>query len=304
VTPGNVRKLSGPIQKIGVVLRRRTSDVAEIVARLVTFSESRGVALLFEGGSPDVPSGAQALDLEHEPVDLLLSLGGDGTMLRAARLGMPQDIPVFGVNLGRLGFLTATPAKDLEVRLGEVLDGGAQIDRRFTIEAVVVGRDGKRSEPFEALNDIVVHTAGAARVTALNLSVGRTEGREEIGSISADGVILATPTGSTAYSLSAGGPIIVPEVECFVVTPICPHSLAVRPLVLPAHEQIMVRSLDPGAKLQLTVDGQVVRAVGPGEVVSVVRGSSEVSLVRVAGQTFFGTMSSKLNWAARPPERT
>ena len=211
MTPGNVRKLSGPIQKIGVVLRRRTSDVAEIVARLVTFSESRGVALRFEGGSPDVPSGAQALDLEHEPVDLLLSLGGDGTMLRAARLGMPQDIPVFGVNLGRLGFLTATPAKDLEVRLGEVLDGGAQIDRRFTIEAVVVGPDGKRSEPFEALNDIVVHTAGAARVTALNLSVGRTEGREEIGSISADGVILATPTGSTAYSLSAGGPIIVPR---------------------------------------------------------------------------------------------
>ena len=157
--------------------------------------------------------------------------------------------------------------------------------------------------PFHALNDIVVHTSGAARVTPLNLSVGRTEGREDIGSISADGVILTSPTGSTAYSLSAGGPIIVPEVECIVVTAICPHSLAVRPLVIPAHEEITVRAIDHSHELQLTVDGQVERTVGVDESVLVQRGPHTVSLVRLPGQTFFRTMRTKLNWAARPPER-
>jgi NAD+ kinase len=183
------------------------------------------------------------------------------------------------------------------------MDGSAVLDRRFTLQATVLGPDGDEAGPFHALNDIVIHTLGAARVTPLKLSVGRTEGREEIGSISADGVILTTPTGSTAYSLSAGGPIIVPEVECIVITAICPHSLAVRPLVVPAHEEITVQAIDHSHELQLTVDGQVERAVGVDESVAVRRGPHTVSLVRLPGQTFFRTMRAKLNWAARPPER-
>ena len=294
--------LTGPIRRIGVVLRRRSPEAPGVVERLRTFCEARGVELVFEEGNPYAPAGAELLHPETS-VDLLVALGGDGTLLRAARRAMRVDVPVFGVNLGRLGFLTATPEENLEKHLSEVLDGAAVLDRRFTLQATVQGADGEEAGPFHALNDIVIHTSGAARVTPLNLSVGRTEGREDIGSISADGVILTSPTGSTAYSLSAGGPIIVPEVECIVITAICPHSLAVRPLVVPAHEEITVRAIDHSHELQLTVDGQVERAVGVDESVVVRRGPHTVSLVSLPGQTFFRTMRTKLNWAARPPER-
>jgi len=294
--------LTGPIRRIGIVLRRRSPEAPGVVERLRTFCEARGVELVFEEGNPYAPAGAELLHSETS-VDLLVALGGDGTLLRAARRAMRADVPVFGVNLGRLGFLTATPEENLEKHLSEVLDGAAVLDRRFTLQATVQGADGEEAGPFHALNDIVIHTSGAARVTPLNLSVGRTEGREDIGSISADGVILTSPTGSTAYSLSAGGPIIVPEVECIVITAICPHSLAVRPRVVPAHGEITGRAIDHSHQLQLTVDGQVERAVGVDESVGVRRGPHTVSLVRLPGQTFFRTMRTKLNWAARPPER-
>ena len=303
MTTSNGEALSGPIRRIGVVLRRGSPEAPGVIERVRTFCEKRDIELVFEQGNPYAPAGAQLLDEQQAPLDLLLALGGDGTLLRAAHLAMADDVPVFGVNLGRLGFLTATPEENLEKRLAEVLDGAAVLDRRFTLQATVQGADGVEAGPFHALNDIVVHTSGAARVTPLNLSVGRTEGREDIGSISADGVILTSPTGSTAYSLSAGGPIIVPEVECIVVTAICPHSLTVRPLVIPAHEEITIRAIDTSHELQLTVDGQVERAVGVDESVVVRRGPHTVSLVRLPGQTFFRTMRTKLNWAARPPER-
>ncbi len=124
-----------------------------------------------------------------------------------------------------------------------------------------------------------------------------------VGKFLGDGIIVSTPTGSTAYSLSAGGPIVVPDVECIVVTPICPHSLGVRPLVVPASDEITVNPLDPEHELQLTVDGQVARLIPPGAQVIVARGPEEVLLVRMPEQTFFGTMRRKLNWAARLPER-
>ena len=127
---------------------------------------------------------------------------------------------------------------------------------------------------------------------------------EEVGLYRADGVIVATPTGSTAYSLSAGGPILDPRQDAIVVTPICPHSLAVRPLVVSSREEICVGSLDPNADYQVTVDGQVVRQLGPNESVVVSREEQPLSLVRLPGQTFFETMRRKLNWAIRPPERT
>ena len=300
----NGEALTGPILRIGVVLRRGNPETHGVIGRVCTFCQDRDIELVFEQGNPYAPTGAQLLHEQQVPLGLLLALGGDGTLLRAAHLAMAHDVPVFGINLGRFGFLTATPEENLETRLAEVLDGAAVLDRRFTLQATVQSADGEEAGPFHALNDIVVHTSGAARVTPLTLSVGRTEGWEEIGNISADGVILASPTGSTAYSLSAGGPIIVPEVECIVVTAICPHSLTVRPLVIPAHEEIRVRAIDPSHELQLTVDGQVERAVSVDESVVVRRGPHTVSLVRLPGQTFFRTMRTKLNWAARLPERT
>ncbi len=296
-----------------MVYREHTPEVLAILDRVARWSDAHGVAVTVE---PNAGRGPEpGLDPVADPVDLVVALGGDGTFLRASRLVVGTEIPVLGVNLGRLGFLTAIPESQLEAGLDRVRDRQALVERRFRIraridapaggggdEGLADGDEGARGD-FFALNDIVVHTSGAARVTPLTLSVGEWDDLEEVGSFAADGVIVSTPTGSTAYSMSAGGPIIVPEVEALVVTPICPHSLAVRPLVVPAHETVCVGSLDPGADHQLTVDGQVVHRMEPGEQVVIARDELPLWLVRMPGQTFFRTMRRKLNWAARPPER-
>ena len=168
------------------------------------------------------------------------------------------------------------------------------------LEASVRHADGTESRRFLALNDFVIHKGGVARVTRLSLSVGLSNGHDEIGSFSGDGVILSTPTGSTAYSLSAGGPIVVPEVACIIVTPICPHSLGLRPLVIPAEDSVEVTPLDRTAELVLTVDGQFGVDLGAGDSIRVKRGDITVQLVRFPGQTFFSTLRRKLNWGAPP----
>lgn len=293
-------RLDVPIERIGVVYRSATPEVDAILDRMAAWAEPLGIAVSVERTARD---GTSELDLDRTPVDLVVALGGDGTLLRAARLVVGRDTPVLGINLGRLGFLTALPDSYLEGGLHQVVTGDAFLDHRFLLRAgIEVGSD-VRKDHLVALNDVVVHTAGAARVTPLTLEVGAAHARHEVGSFSADGVIVATPTGSTAYSMSAGGPIIVPSVDCVVITPICPHSLAVRPLVVPADGEIRVGSLDPAAEHRVTVDGQVVHELGPGERVVVRREERPLALVRLPGQTFFETLRRKLNWAARPPER-
>jgi NAD+ kinase len=291
------------IRRIGVVLRRRPSDETALLERLQALCDKHGISLHFEPDAELPPPENREIDLEGGDLDLVLSLGGDGTLLRAARFATLNGLPVLGVNVGHLGFLTSLGEAHLEEGLESLLDGRFEIDRRFTLKARILDADGGVRSTHMALNDFVLHTSGAARVTSLHLEVSRDDIDDEIGSFAADGVILGTPTGSTAYSLSAGGPIVVPEVECIVVTAICPHSLAVRPLVVPASEQITVRSLHPDPSLQLTVDGQVARKLEVGDRVQVARGEREVMLVRMPGQTFFRTMRRKLNWAARSPER-
>ena len=293
MNPDGPDRLAGPIRTLGVVYRRQGPEVDPIVGRIEQWAATKQI---------DAAAGFATAD-----VDLVVALGGDGTLLRAARRVGPSGIPILGINLGRLGFLTALPESYLEGGLHQVVEGEAFLDHRFllhaTIERIEEGGDGTEAGHFTALNDIVVHTSGAARVTPLTLHVGRGAERHLIGSFSADGVIVATPTGSTAYSMSAGGPIIVPSVECIVVTPICPHSLAVRPLVVPSDDEISVASLDPHGDHQVTVDGQVVYSLAPEDHVVVRREERPVSLVRLPGQTFFETLRRKLSWAVRAPER-
>jgi NAD+ kinase len=292
------------MRSVAVVVREPGGDIAAVTGRLSQWLGERDIEVTVEKVDGRSQAGETSLDIAKNPVDLVIALGGDGTLLRAARAVVGTDVPVLGVNLGRLGFLTAFPAAELEAGLEAVVGGEALLDHRFTLRARIEGGPEYASGNLFALNDIVVHTSGAARVTPLTLHVGSGASREEVGSFSADGVILATPTGSTAYSMSAGGPIIVPGVECIVVTPICPHSLAVRPMVIPATQEVSIRSLDPEAEHQVTVDGQVERVLAPSDAVVVSREEHPVKLVRLPGQTFLGTLRRKLNWAARPPERT
>jgi len=259
-----------------------------------------GAAVAVEPALTPAAPALDTVDLHTQQVDLVISLGGDGTLLRTARAVFGRDIPVLGINLGYLGFLTSVSAEGLEEGLRAVLGGDFSLERRQTLQAEVLTAAGEARASYTALNDVVVHKAGAAQVARLDLRVGPQDDLEEIGSFSGDGVILSTPTGSTAYSLSAGGPIIVPNLNCFVVTPILPHTLALRPVVVPGNGEITVTALDRHESLFLTVDGQEGGPVGHDERVVVRMGTFRVGLVRLSGHSFFATLRQKLSWAAGP----
>lgn len=307
---GTVAGKGAGLQRIGVIGRPEHDDVPQCVERLVRFAEENRIDLSFEEHLTEwAPEGAKAMDLDAEPIDLLIALGGDGTLLRAGRSVAGRGIPVLGVNLGHLGFLTALPEAELEGHLALVLKGEYLLDRRHTLEAHLVHADGSPGEPLIAWNDFVIHKRGVARVTRLELRIQETgadgEGGgdgawQDMGSFSADGLIVATPTGSTAYSLSAGGPIVVPSVDCLIITPICPHTLAMRPLVIPATQRVAVSPIERTKDLVVTADGQVAHEFETGAEIHIGRSETQIPLVRFAGQNFFRTLQRKLNWAARP----
>ena len=279
-------------RRVGVIGHARYPALEPTLAALSTFARANGLELATDrelsGFLPD------AGDIVPEEIDLLITLGGDGTLLRGARLVAREHKPILGVNLGYLGFLTSIPPAELQDGLMKLMAGEYWLDTRFTLEARVINKNGQAGPSYVALNDAVLHKGGVARVIRLAVFIG--EEREEIGSYSADGIILATTTGSTAYSLSAAGPIVVPAVDCIVATPICPHSLVLRPLVLPAHEQITVEVRPPANELMLTVDGQDGEPVKAGDCVIVRKGEATVPLVRFPGQSFFSTLRRKLHW--------
>lgn len=277
---------------IGVIGHSRYPALEPTLSALSAFARANSLELATDrelsGFLPD------AADLVPEQIDLLITLGGDGTLLRGARMVAHEHKPILGVNLGYLGFLTSIPPAELQASLTRLLAGEYWLDTRFTLEAQVITRTGQAGPSYIALNDAVLHKGGVARVIRLAVFIG--EQREEIGSYSADGIILATPTGSTAYSLSANGAIVVPTVDCIVATPICPHSLVLRPLVLPADEVITVEVRPPASELMLTVDGQDGEPVKAGDQVVVRKGKATVPLVRFPGQSFFSTLRRKLHW--------
>ncbi len=285
-----------PVRRIGVVGHPRYAGMSETLAQLAGFARERGLSLQAEDELLPLVPGPHPLD--PRSLDLLVTLGGDGTLLRGARMVAGLSTRLLGVNLGHLGFLTSIPPQDLRSGLDAVLAGAYWLDERGTLEAVVEGAEAER---FTALNDVVVHLSGMARLVRLALYVGEGDAREHIGSYSADGLILATPTGSTAYSLSAGGPIVAPGMECILATPISPHSLTIRPLVVPASSVVSVELLPPHRSAILTVDGQQSAELPTGRPVRVQRGPAPVRLVRFPGQTFFATLREKLHWAT--PQR-
>jgi NAD+ kinase len=234
-------------------------------------------------------------------VDLLITMGGDGTLLHGARMVAAHGTPVLGINLGHLGFLTSIAPDEMDAFIPRLLVGDYWLDVRFTLDVRVVNASGESRDSHIALNDAVLHKGGLARIVRLAVEIGPDT--QEVATYSADGIILATPTGSTAYSLSANGPVVDPSVECILATPICPHMLVIRPLVLPADAQVTVRPLTRSTELILTVDGQDGERLGPADRLVVQRGKTKVPLVRFAGQNFFTTLRRKLNWSLEPIER-
>lgn len=280
------------------------SEMREAYEKIVRVAADFGASVRAESALAafSASGGEEATELAMAPeIDLVISLGGDGTLLRAARLVLQRSIPVLGINLGNLGFLTSLAVDRIEKGLRQVLGGDYLIEERRTLEADILPRR-RGARIFTALNDVVLHKDGVARVIRLDMWISRegTSQPEEIGNFSGDGLILSTPTGSTAYSLSAGGPVIAPELNCLLVTPVLPHTLAVRPLVVPGDASITVKTLDRGERLFLTVDGQDGSSLRPGDRVVVRAGEPKVRLVRLPDHSYFTTLRQKLSWAIRP----
>ena len=277
------------MKRIGIVGHSGYDGLPELIATITRAAESLGVELLFEAGTP-APSGAKELH-DSASLDAMITLGGDGTLLRAARLLAGRPVPVLGVNLGRLGFLTGATVNGAEEAFRRLATGDFRAESRMTLSAHVVGPGGSGPEWF-ALNDAVLHKGGFARVVRLVVAVNG----EQLGAYAADGVVVATPTGSTAYSLSAGGPIVVPTLESIIVTPISAHALAIRPLVLQADSVVTVRAEDGPDELLLTVDGQGGTELHRDEYLVVRRSPKPVLIVRFPGDSFFGRIRDKLGW--------
>ena len=270
----------------------RYATLHATLERVVEFARTRGIDLVVQGDLPAADAGQRLSPDALEGLDMLLTLGGDGTLLRGARMVAPYGVPVLGVNLGHLGFLTSLAPEELERGLEAAVEGRIVLDERMVLEVRAEAADGTVHGSSLAMNDAVLHRGGVARMIRMAVFAHG----EEVGTYSADGIIIATPTGSTAYSLSAGGPIVAPAVDCIVATPICPHTLAVRPLILSAAETVTVEVLTPTEELILTVDGQESANMTPGDRLVISRAAQPLRLVRFPGQTFFATLRRKLRW--------
>lgn len=226
--------------------------------------------------------------------ELVVVLGGDGTLIHAARALQGRAVPILGVNLGSLGFMTEIPVADFASALTDVLAGDFRVDSRMKL-ACRLYRQGQVLLEDEVLNDVVINKGALARIADHEMTIDG----QPVTTYKADGVIVATPTGSTAYALSAGGPIIHPSVECMVVAPICPHALTQRPLVVPASQTVSIRLASESADVYLTIDGQSGRALQMGDVLEVRRSANRVLLVRNPKKGYFGILRQKLHWGER-----
>jgi NAD+ kinase len=283
------------IQTVGVCLKPSQPQAAETIRQLVEWLAERGIEtrLDAEAARQAGRPAEETVRLGAE-VDLLISLGGDGTLLAVARAAGRRRIPILGINLGTLGFLTEVNVEEMFPVLESVLEGNAEIVSRMRLE-VRASRDGRELGRFMALNDAVISKTALSRIINLETLAGG----QEVTTYHADGLIVSTPTGSTAYSLSAGGPLLLPGLEALVLTPICPHSLTQRPLVLPVDSEIEVVVRTRGGEATITMDGQEGMDLLDGDRVCMRRSPYPVDIVASPLRTRFQILQAKLRWGER-----
>ena len=283
------------IRTVGIVSKPGVAAAGDIVPKLVTWLHNRGIAVRLDEQTA-LYTGVAGLPREQVPegCDMVVVLGGDGTLLSAARAIGKREIPLFAVNLGGLGFLTAITVDELYPELQRAFSGEHRIAKRKLLNVEVV-RGGEVVAAYEALNDAVLSKSSIARMIDLEAYVDD----QFVCAYKADGLILATPTGSTAYSLSAGGPIIFPAVPAICLTPICPHMLTNRPVLVPETSVIRVISRAPDESVFLTIDGQVGNPIREGDTVVCRSSDYALHLVRPPRMMFFDVLRQKLKWGER-----
>ena len=283
------------IRTVGIVSKPNSPAAANIVPALIEWLRGRGMAVRIDEQTA-LYTGVSGLPREEVPegCDLVIVLGGDGTLLAAARAIGRRETPLFPVNVGSLGFLTAITIDELYPELERAFRGEHRIAKRKLLATEVV-RDGEVVAAYEALNDAVLTKAAIARMIDLDAHVDE----QFVCAYKADGLIVSTPTGSTAYSLSAGGPIIFPSVPAICITPICPHMLTNRPVLVPETSVIRIISRTPGESVFLTIDGQVGNPIREGDTLVCRSSDYTLRLVRPPHMMFFDVLRQKLKWGER-----
>ncbi len=290
-------------ERVGVVAKRGSRQAVRTAHELAEWLRRRGVAVALDEATLRA-GGGQEEAAPFEPggdYDLVVALGGDGTLLATART-LAEGVPILGVNLGSLGFLTEIHRAELYPTLVQVLAGRFATEQRRLLDVEVRRRGGGAAASYRVLNDAVVTKGALARIIELTIRVdGNVVARYR-----SDGLILSTPTGSTAYNLSAGGPILHPLLTVAVLTPICPHTLSLRPIVVPDNAAIEVTLETDREEVYLTLDGQEGTSLGAGDTVRATRSRAKVRLVKPGGRSFYDALRGKLRWggleAAEEPE--
>ena len=288
------------IKTVGLIAKPNSAAAAEIIPTLLEWLDARHLAVrcdeqaaAYGAGHPQSTPGLPRTEVP-EGCDLLIVLGGDGTLLSAARAIGRREIPLFPVNLGGLGFLTAISVEELYPELERAFRGEHRVAKRKLLNTEVV-RNGEIVAAYEALNDAVLTKASLARMIDLDAYVDE----QFVCAYKADGLIVSTPTGSTAYSLSAGGPIIFPSVPTICITPICPHMLTNRPVLVPETSIIRILSRGPDETVYLTIDGQVGSPVVEGDTIVCRSSEYALHLIRPPRMMFFDVLRQKLKWGER-----
>jgi NAD+ kinase len=280
-----------------IISKPQKPEVAGILRDLIAWLEARHYHYLLDPDSAAylaAPNPIERVDLPKHKPNLVIVLGGDGTLLAAARAFARTTTPILSVNLGSLGFLTEIPLSDLYSTLEAWCNNCAEIEVRSMMRAEHI-RDGEVIQQWDALNDVVIAKGTIARMGDYTVEIDR----QLVATFRADGVIVSTPTGSTAYNLAANGPIVMPSVNALVVTPICPHLLTIRPIVTPGDSTVSVHVVGVPNEIFLTVDGQVAIPLRLGDHVHCQRSEASVRLLRSRPNSLFSVLRSKLKWGER-----
>ncbi len=231
-----------------------------------------------------------------EHCDLVIAFGGDGTILSTAAVISPMDVPILGVNIGRFGFLAEISISELYEKLDDLIAGNFLIEDRMALEATVVHPSENNKNHYFAFNDVVLDKGGFSRTILIETYIDE----EYLNTYNADGLMICTPTGSTAYSLSAGGPLLTPDMKALVITPICPHSLSQRPLVIRDDKVVKIKAWSEKREMLFSVDGQDVLNITEDHVIQVRKAKKPVKLVKCSGKSFYQVLRTKLNWGEFP----
>jgi NAD+ kinase len=281
-------------RNIGIISRPRRSNLSEVVPSLLPWLEDRGIHVVYDqetATSLAEPSEGRSREQVAAASDLLLVLGGDGTLLAAARVAAPKGIPILPINMGSLGFLTSFMLEELYPALEDILAGRLTISERVMLHAELQ-RGDKILDKQTVLNEVVINKGALARMIELELSIDK----DFVCRYRADGLIVASPTGSTAYSLSAGGPIVHPSVESFIITPICPHTLSDRPVVVGDTSIIEVKLSAGTESVFLTLDGQKGIPLQATDRVRISRAQQLLKLIQTPNKSYFEILRNKLKW--------